>query len=114
MKLRVILLSTIAFTLVGCAHTPTMGEKMGTHSSAAKELSVQWEEGNRLVLNGESLQAKGNKLISKGESMQAKGRNLAEKGRAMISEGKQNVDQGTRQKSTSEMEYNAKFPTKIE
>lgn len=106
-------------SIIGCTHTPTMGEQMQTHSEDTKSLASKWLDGDKLLNKGQSLEKKGGSSISDGKSKIKKASALAKKGESQVKKGESQIEQskmmikeGNALKSDSEQEFKEKFPTK--
>ncbi len=89
-------LGVMVLLTVGCAGTPTAGEKMLSHSAEAKDIGKMWNEGNELVLKGEKLQAKGDRQVDEGKDNIKKGQRMIKKGQRLMEK--------------SEAQYRESFP----
>jgi hypothetical protein len=110
MKLNIIFLSCLPLVLVGCAHSPTVGDNMITSSQQTKELGNNWNQGTKLIANGEALQVKGKNLITKGDEQLTEGRAVITKGEDMVRDGRNQVLQGHKLQQESELSFNQSHP----
>ena len=100
-------------TLVGCAHNPTAGEKMLTHSESTKVLGQQWIDSHQSIADaqkrrkeGEAQMKKGYKEIKKGQELVSTGEKNVTAGRVLIDESVRTIRDGQALKDSSESRFN--------
>lgn len=120
MNIRSTLLLTPLLLLVGCSHTPTIGEQMMSHSEEAKNLAEQWKTGEKMVVDGGALNKQGKGLISDGNSKIKKGKKLISKGEkevdlgnSMLDNSKKKITEGVELQKKSEELFNERYPEKL-
>jgi hypothetical protein len=89
-------LGVMALLTVGCAGTPTTGERMLSHSETAEDIGKMWNQGNELVLKGEKLEARGESQVEDGKDNIKKGQRMIKKGQRLMEK--------------SEAQYRERFP----
>jgi hypothetical protein len=121
MKIKLMMLFATSLYLASCAHTPSTGEQMLSHSEEAKKLGQQWGEGEKNLIDAKNLEKKGLKMIRQGNKQVSKGKSLISKGEKMIDQGnkmreqsKDKIKEGLRLKQESEAEFSEKYPGKLQ
>jgi len=121
MKKKLIYVSMVSVVLLGCAHQPSIGERMTQHSLEAKIIANDWDKGEKLFIQGGTLEKKGKKLTSDGQSNINKGNKLISKGEKqinhgneLISESKKLMADGITLQKRSEEEFREKYPEKLD
>lgn len=70
---------------LGCASTPTLGDKMSDRGQTARDLGDQWNDGNAMVRRGGKLAVEADELIEKGKQKRAESLRLLKDGEQMKS-----------------------------
>jgi uncharacterized phage infection (PIP) family protein YhgE len=116
-KLTLFATFTLFFFLIACAHTPTRSDQMLTYSEDAQGLSKQWNQGDKMINEAQSLKAKGTNLIQDGQKQIANASNLINDGNKnitaghqMLLEGEKLLQKGMLLKNESEINFQNKFP----
>lgn len=117
MKIKIALLSFSIVCMTACTHTPSVGEKMVTHSEETKRLGEQWTKAEESILDSKKLDEKGNTLIKEGDKQITQGRALIDKGEKKISKGSKMIDlshtqlrEGQRSQHESKSQFIEKYP----
>ena len=109
MKSKLVIL-LVSACLTACAqHAPTKGDEMLTMSNNAKQLSGQWEKGNKLAASGNAQNSKGLAMIADGEGQVSKGNELIAQGNRMTQDGKHQAHQGRQIQQESEDNFDDTF-----
>ncbi len=98
MKLRtanLLLLTATIGVALGCASTPSIGDRISQHGENTKQIGNDWGK-------GESMVKKGLKLRKESES-------LANKSRSRLDEGEQLIAEGQRLQRESEVSFQQQF-----
>ena len=117
MKLKLILPSVFVLCTVACTHTPSVGEKMLTHSQDEKRLSLQWTKGEKDIIESKKLEKRrnkliesGNKKIAKGKALIANGENEVIKGNKMLDLSQAKLENGLRLQQESKYQFTKQYP----
>lgn len=120
MKTKLILLLGVTLCLASCAHQPSIGEQMLSHSEEAKKIGKQWQQGEKNLLDAKNLEKKGLKMIRQGKKQIAKGKSLMSKGQKSVDLGnkmreqaKAHIKKGIRLKQDSEAKFSKQYPGKL-
>lgn len=88
-------LSVFAAPLSGCnTPAPTKGDLMIKQGGPFIEAGIKWNEGNRLVKDGNKRIAEGRDTINEGKKLIAQGELQVKDGQNMIEQGKQLLSEG--------------------
>jgi hypothetical protein len=93
-KTKLLVAIGIISLLTACASSPkngTFAERLMDRGDQAKSIAKKWDEGNSMVVKGESMKKKGQKTIEDGKAQITKGERLIQDGDALIENGKKNM-----------------------
>lgn len=116
MKLKLTVLA-VSICLAACTHTPSVGEKMLTHSDETRKLSKQWTQGEKNIIESQKLEKRrnqliqsGNKKIVKGKKLTSNGENEVKKGNEMLDRSHKKLEEGLRLQQESQSKYMEQSP----
>jgi hypothetical protein len=117
-NISLLVLIVLSLLTTACSHTPKRSDKMLAYSEHAQSLGKQWDEGNKMILDGKSLKDKGTALIRDGQNQIAKGNSLINEGSKNITNGhnmlldaEKLIEKGMMAKKESEITFKNQFPS---
>jgi|GEM_PF-2263321 len=111
-RAKEIVLVLSAMSLLGCQHVSSFGENVLKRAEDAKMIGTQWQQGEKMVMDGNISKTKAEKYISKGQDMVKEGKKQMKKGHAMLDDAQDKIKQGEALKSKSESDYKEKYAEK--